>query len=98
MGSRIALRFPFGPKLALIPDVGATWFLSHLVGRARARGLALTGETLSATDAESWGLVWRCIDDESLMPESLALAERLAVGPTNADSDTDSDLDSGGND
>jgi 2-(1,2-epoxy-1,2-dihydrophenyl)acetyl-CoA isomerase len=45
-------------------------------------GLALTGEALSAEKAEQWGLIWRALDDEQLMPETEKLVSRLAHGPT----------------
>jgi 2-(1,2-epoxy-1,2-dihydrophenyl)acetyl-CoA isomerase len=44
--------------------------------------LALLGETLSAEQAEAWGLIWRVIDDERLMDEATALARHLATQPT----------------
>ncbi|HKX58502.1 MAG TPA: enoyl-CoA hydratase-related protein, partial [Steroidobacteraceae bacterium] len=44
-------------RLGLVPDSGATWFLPRLVGRARALGLAMLGEKLSAADAAQWGLI-----------------------------------------
>jgi 2-(1,2-epoxy-1,2-dihydrophenyl)acetyl-CoA isomerase len=69
-------------RLGLIPDAGGTWFLPRLVGDARARGLALLGERLSAADAAAWGLIWRVVEDDALMPEARALARRLAQGPT----------------
>lgn len=69
-------------NIGLIPDSGGTWVLTRLVGQARALGLALTGEPLSAEKAESWGLIWRCVDDGALMPEARALALRFAAGPT----------------
>lgn len=65
-------------RIGLVPDAGETFLLPRLVGAARARGLALLGERLSAEQAEAWGLIWRCVDDEVLMPE----AEALAQGPT----------------
>ncbi len=74
----------FGPRLAIVPDMGCSWFLPHYLGRARARGLALTGDRLSAEVAEQWGLIWKCVADEALMEESMALADRLAKGPTRA--------------
>jgi 2-(1,2-epoxy-1,2-dihydrophenyl)acetyl-CoA isomerase len=52
--------------IGLIPDSGGTWALPRLVGQARAMGLALTGEPLSAEKAEEWGLIWKCVDDEAL--------------------------------
>lgn len=69
-------------KLGLIPDTGGTWHLPRLVGHARAMGLALLGEKLGAEKAEEWGLIWRCVPDEALMDEALALAEHFASAPT----------------
>lgn len=69
-------------KIGLIPDSGGTWILPRLVGQARALGLALTGEALSAQDAASWGLIWKCVDDEALIEETEGLAKKLAGGPT----------------
>lgn len=68
--------------IGLIPDSGGTWVLPRLIGQARALGLAITGEPLSAERAEDWGLIWKCIDDEALAGEARALAVRLAAGPT----------------
>jgi 2-(1,2-epoxy-1,2-dihydrophenyl)acetyl-CoA isomerase len=69
-------------RLGLIPDSGGTYFLPRLAGTARAMGLALLGEPLAAEDAERWGLIWKVLDDERLMPEATALARTLASGPT----------------
>jgi 2-(1,2-epoxy-1,2-dihydrophenyl)acetyl-CoA isomerase len=69
-------------NIGLMPDSGGTWILPRLAGQARALGLALTGETLSAERAESWGLIWRVVDDGELAAEAEKLVEKLAVGPT----------------
>jgi 2-(1,2-epoxy-1,2-dihydrophenyl)acetyl-CoA isomerase len=69
-------------KLGLVPDAGGTYILPRLVGSARARGLALLGDTLSAEQAEAWGLIWRVVDDDRLMDEATALARHLAIQPT----------------
>jgi len=71
-------------KIGLVPDAGGTYHLPRLVGRARAYGLTLLGDALPAADAEAWGLIWKCIDDEALMDEAMATAKRLAAGPTMA--------------
>ena len=42
----------------------------------------MTGEPVTAEKAESWGLIWRAVDDGELMGEAGKLVERLAVGPT----------------
>jgi 2-(1,2-epoxy-1,2-dihydrophenyl)acetyl-CoA isomerase len=74
----------FAPKLGLMPDLGSTFHLPRLVGTARAKGLALLGEALSAADAASWGLIWACVDDALLQTQAEAIARRLAAGPTQA--------------
>ena len=69
----------FAPRLGIIPDMGSTWYLTHLLGRARARALALTGEALPARRAEAWGLIWKCVPDDALMAEAMDTAERVAA-------------------
>ncbi|HWJ35627.1 MAG TPA: enoyl-CoA hydratase-related protein [Steroidobacteraceae bacterium] len=74
----------FASKLGLMPDLGSTFFLPRLVGTARAKGLTLLGDSLSATDAERWGLIWACVEDAALMQQAETIAHRLAAGPTQA--------------
>ncbi|HEC09881.1 MAG TPA: 2-(1,2-epoxy-1,2-dihydrophenyl)acetyl-CoA isomerase [Acidimicrobiales bacterium] len=69
-------------NLGLVPDAGGSWLLPRLVGRARALGMSLLGGPVSAEQAEEWGLIWRCVDDEELSAEVMAVARRLAQGPT----------------
>jgi 2-(1,2-epoxy-1,2-dihydrophenyl)acetyl-CoA isomerase len=69
-------------KIGLLPDSGGTFFLPRLVGTARAMGLALLGEKLSAEDAAQWGLIWKVVDDAQLMKEALSLAKAFSEGPT----------------
>lgn len=69
-------------KLGLVPDSGGTWFLPRLVGTARALGLTLLGEKLSAEQAVSWGLIWRCVEDGELAGVVEGLARQLAAAPT----------------
>jgi 2-(1,2-epoxy-1,2-dihydrophenyl)acetyl-CoA isomerase len=69
-------------RISLIPDLGGTWFLPHLVGDARARALAMLGTSLTAEEAERMGMVWQVVDDAALMDEATTLAHRLASGPT----------------
>ena len=68
--------------IGLIPDSGGTWVLPRLVGQARALGLALTGEPLTAERAADWGLIWKAVEDDQLDAEVDALAARFAAGPT----------------
>src|SRR6202163_56113 len=71
-------------KLGLVPDSGGTWFLPRLVGPARALGLALLGEKLSAEQAAAWGLIWRCVEDAEFSAVVDGLARQLAAAPTRA--------------
>jgi 2-(1,2-epoxy-1,2-dihydrophenyl)acetyl-CoA isomerase len=69
-------------KLGLIPDTGGTWHLPRLVGHARAMGMAMLGEKITAEKAEQWGLIWKCVPDAALMDEALAMARHFATAPT----------------
>jgi 2-(1,2-epoxy-1,2-dihydrophenyl)acetyl-CoA isomerase len=65
-------------KLGLGPDSGGTWILPRLVGRARARALALLADPVTAKQAERWGMIWKAIDDAELMLEAERLAQYFA--------------------
>lgn len=69
-------------KIGLVPDSGGTYMLPRLVGPARAMGLAMLGDKLSAEQAQAWGLIWRCVDDAALAEEARTLAAHLAAQPT----------------
>jgi 2-(1,2-epoxy-1,2-dihydrophenyl)acetyl-CoA isomerase len=69
-------------NIGLIPDAGATWLLPRLAGRARAMEMMLLGERVPAEQALDWGLISRVVEDEELDEEAVALASRLANGPT----------------
>jgi 2-(1,2-epoxy-1,2-dihydrophenyl)acetyl-CoA isomerase len=71
-------------RIGLVPDSGASFFLTHLVGDARARALAMLGDAIDADTAECWGMIWKAVDDTALMPESEALMVRLAKAPAEA--------------
>jgi 2-(1,2-epoxy-1,2-dihydrophenyl)acetyl-CoA isomerase len=69
-------------KIGLVPDSGGTWFLPRVLGSARARGLALLAEPLPAEQAEAWGLIWKVVDDTTLMKEATTIAAHFAIQPT----------------
>lgn len=69
-------------NIGLVPDGGATWMLPRLVGKPRATAMMMLGERIPAEQAESWGLIYKAVDDADLLPQALALAARLAAGPT----------------
>ena len=69
-------------NIGLIPDAGATWLLPRLAGRARAMEMMMLGERIPAEQALEWGMISRVVDDEHLASEAMAVATRLAQGPT----------------
>lgn len=71
-------------KAGLVPDSGAVWFLSHMVGTSRAWELAATGEPMSAEDAANCGIVHRLVPADEFEGAWRAWAEELAAGPTRA--------------
>lgn len=69
-------------NVGLVPDAGGSWSLTHLVGPARAKGLALTGQPITAATAQEWGLIWKVVANDDLIEEARALTTKLADGPT----------------
>src|SRR3984957_15407936 len=69
-------------KLGLIPDTGGTYALPRLIGTARAMGLALLGDKLSAEQAAAWGMIWQCVDDADFDSVVDKTAQQLATAPT----------------
>jgi 2-(1,2-epoxy-1,2-dihydrophenyl)acetyl-CoA isomerase len=67
--------------IGLVPDTGGSWHLTRHLGQARAMGLSLTGEPLSAEKAADWGLIWKCVDDADLDATVDGLADKLAAMP-----------------
>ena len=71
-------------RVGLVAGDGGAVIWPLLVGPARAKEMLLTGDLLSAKDAERMGLVNRVVPADQLMPTAMALAARLAKGPTKA--------------
>jgi 2-(1,2-epoxy-1,2-dihydrophenyl)acetyl-CoA isomerase len=71
-------------NIGLVPDVGSTWMLPRMVGRARATRMMMLGERIPAEQAFEWGMVSEVVDDADLMPRATAIATKLAQGPTRA--------------
>lgn len=69
-------------RIALVPDLGSTWLLPRLIGRQRALEMMLLNEPLDAERARDWGIVREVFEDDRLHAGALALAARLAAGPT----------------
>lgn len=75
-------QLTFGPKLGIVPDIGGSWLFPNAGSRATGLGMALTGERLGAREAADRGLIWSCVPDAELENEAMALAGRLAAGPS----------------
>lgn len=69
-------------NIGLVPDGGTSWMLPRLIGRARAAEMMLLGERVPAAKALDWGMIHKMVADDALDGEALALATRLAAGPT----------------
>ncbi|MEE4200722.1 enoyl-CoA hydratase-related protein [Erythrobacter sp.] len=69
-------------NIGLVPDGGSSWMLPRLVGLAQATRMMMLGERIHAEEAERIGLIYKCVEDDALMDEATALAEKLAGGPT----------------
>ena len=73
-------------KVGLVPDAGCTWGLVQALGLSRARALCLMGDTISAKDAESWGLVYRTVSAEALNETTQEIVNRLLANPAQGQS------------
>jgi 2-(1,2-epoxy-1,2-dihydrophenyl)acetyl-CoA isomerase len=62
-------------RIGLIPDLGATWLLPRLIGRARAHAMLMLNERVGADDAQNWGMILQSVAPDEL----LAVARKFAV-------------------
>jgi 2-(1,2-epoxy-1,2-dihydrophenyl)acetyl-CoA isomerase len=70
-------------KWGLVADAGGAYLLPRLVGLPRAKAMVMLGEGATGAEAVDLGLVYKCVDEAAqLLPEAVALAEKLAAGPT----------------
>jgi enoyl-CoA hydratase/carnithine racemase len=69
-------------NVGLAGDYGSTFFLPRLVGQAKARELFFTADRVDAATCLELGIVNRVVPGENLMEETMALARRLAAGPS----------------
>lgn len=69
-------------RIGLVPDSGGTYWLPRLVGTARAIGLAMLGDKVSAEQAAAWGMIWQAVDDAAFAEAVEKLLAHLAAAPT----------------
>ncbi len=71
-------------KIGLIPDSGGTYTLPRLVGWQKATALMMTGDKVTATEAEKMGMIYKVFANEIFEEESKKIATALAQMPTKA--------------
>ncbi len=86
----------FGPRLGIVPDLGTTWSLPMRVGRARALGMAMLGDRISAEQAADWGLIWAAVKDDELDETVDAVTASLARSSSRAMTSIRSAIESAG--
>ncbi|MBK7331392.1 MAG: 2-(1,2-epoxy-1,2-dihydrophenyl)acetyl-CoA isomerase [Betaproteobacteria bacterium] len=69
-------------RIGLVPDSGGTYWLPRLVGTARAIGLAMLGDKVTAEQAAAWGMIWQAVDDAAFAEAVEKLLAHLAAAPT----------------
>jgi 2-(1,2-epoxy-1,2-dihydrophenyl)acetyl-CoA isomerase len=69
-------------RRGMVPHAGDPYFLARLIPFHRLNEIALLSDTLTSADLDQWGLINRCVAVDEVAPTALALAERLANGPT----------------
>lgn len=71
-------------KIGLIPDSGGTFFLPRLIGTQKALALMMTGDKVSAEEAEKLNMIYKVLEDDDFSSEIIRFSEQLATMPTKA--------------
>jgi 2-(1,2-epoxy-1,2-dihydrophenyl)acetyl-CoA isomerase len=79
-----ATFIPAFVNIGLVPDSGGTFFVTRILGYARAFEWLCSGRRLTAAEAHAWGLVSEVVDDDALPARAAGLAGELAALPTRA--------------
>ena len=69
-------------KIGLVPDSGGTYFLPRLIGLPKAAAIMMTGESISAENAETLGMIYAVFEDSEFEIRSIKLADTIAAMPT----------------
>jgi 2-(1,2-epoxy-1,2-dihydrophenyl)acetyl-CoA isomerase len=69
-------------NIGLVPDSGGTYFVTHLLGHARAFEWMTSGRKLSAAEAHQWGLVSEVVESDALAARAAEVAAEYAARPT----------------
>ncbi len=68
-------------NIGLIPDSAGSWNLPRALSLPRAKALAMLGNKLSAQQAADWGMIWQCVEPDTLMQVARTVASQLAEKP-----------------
>ena len=71
-------------KIGLIPDSGGTYFLPRIIGFQKALALMMTGDKVSAEEAEEMTMIYKAVEDEVFDKTVMSFAEKLSKMPTRA--------------
>jgi len=82
VASEIASFIQAFSKIGLIPDSGGTYTLPRLIGWQKASALMMTGDKVTATDAEKMGMIYKVFTADTFEPEANKIAATLAAMPT----------------
>jgi 2-(1,2-epoxy-1,2-dihydrophenyl)acetyl-CoA isomerase len=69
-------------KIGLIPDSGGTFFLPRIIGSQKALALMMTGDKISAVDAEKMNMIYKVVSDDNFENELYKFANHIAKMPT----------------
>jgi 2-(1,2-epoxy-1,2-dihydrophenyl)acetyl-CoA isomerase len=69
-------------KIGLIPDSGGTYFLPRIIGSQKALALMMTGDKISAEQADQMNMIYKAVEDENFESEVKSFAENIAAMPT----------------
>jgi len=69
-------------NIGIVPDAGSSYLLPRRIGEARATAMMMLGEKIPAETALDWGLIYEVTEDDALMDRAMAIATKLAKGPT----------------
>ena len=66
-------------KIGLIPDSGSSYFLPRLIGIQKAKALMITGDSISAVEAEKIGMIYKYYEDDDFEKNSLNLMQKILL-------------------
>ena len=69
-------------NIGLVPDTGGSFTLPRAIGKQKAAALMMSGDKVSAEDAERMGMIYKCVDDADGLQEAINFTERISLMPT----------------